>query len=202
MGKISAEHIDIMALDSIQQKHESEIELLNEIDDLITQYNKDQSTQDNLEKKLVEYINHVKEHFETEESLMQEHGDPLFDQHKMAHDMFLADLNYASMIWNKSSDIEKLLSVVKKAPEWLISHVNSIDRPTAEFLAIKMGHKVEQQEEEMTLEEIAFELELAGVGRDKMNKLLASIKRDGFNPTAIDRKLETMGFAPVFTIYD
>jgi len=54
----------------------------------------------------------------------------------------------------------------------------------------------------MTLEEIEFELELAGVNREQQIKILSSIKRGGFDPKAVDKKLMLMGLAPVFTIYD
>ncbi len=54
----------------------------------------------------------------------------------------------------------------------------------------------------MTLEEIEFELELAGLSREQQIKLLSSIKRSGFDAKAIDKKLILMGFAPIFTIYD
>lgn len=54
----------------------------------------------------------------------------------------------------------------------------------------------------MTLEEIAFELELAGLSREQQIKLISSIKRGGFDAKAIDKKLILMGFTPIFSIYD
>lgn len=54
----------------------------------------------------------------------------------------------------------------------------------------------------MTLEEIALELELAGLSREQQTKLLSAIKRGGFDPKAIDKKLIQMGFEPIFTIYE
>lgn len=54
----------------------------------------------------------------------------------------------------------------------------------------------------MTLEEIEFELELAGLSREQQIKLISSIKRAGFDAKALDKKLILMGFAPIFTIYD
>jgi len=54
----------------------------------------------------------------------------------------------------------------------------------------------------MSLEEIAFELELAGLSREQQVKLLSSVKRGGFDAKALDKKLLLMGFAPIFTIYD
>jgi len=54
----------------------------------------------------------------------------------------------------------------------------------------------------MTLEEIEFELEMAGLSREQQVKLLSSVKRDGYNAKLLDQKLQMMGFPPAFTIYD
>jgi len=54
----------------------------------------------------------------------------------------------------------------------------------------------------MSIEEIEMELELAGVSRDKIIKLIAFVKSNGFDAAAMDKKLNSMGFEKVFTIYD
>lgn len=54
----------------------------------------------------------------------------------------------------------------------------------------------------MTIEEIEFELELAGLRLEEQRMLLSSIRRTGFDAKILDRKLIAMGYAPVFTIYD
>ncbi|QSZ42510.1 hypothetical protein GJV85_10435 [Sulfurimonas aquatica] len=54
----------------------------------------------------------------------------------------------------------------------------------------------------MTIEEIEFELELTGMARDQQLKLLSAVKRDGYDAKLLDKKLRTMGFEPVFSIYD
>jgi len=54
----------------------------------------------------------------------------------------------------------------------------------------------------MTLKEIEFELQLAGLRLEEQRMLLSSVKRSGFDAKLLDRKLITMGYAPVFTIYD
>jgi hypothetical protein len=54
----------------------------------------------------------------------------------------------------------------------------------------------------VSIEEIAFELELAGLRIEEQRMLLSSIRRSGFDAKILDRKLIGMGYAPVFTIYD
>ena len=55
---------------------------------------------------------------------------------------------------------------------------------------------------ETNLEEIKFELELVGLSMGQITKLINAVKRDGFNPKEMDRKLIAMGYSPIFTIYD
>ena len=54
----------------------------------------------------------------------------------------------------------------------------------------------------MTLEEIEFELEMAGLSREQQVKLLSSVKLGGYDAKVLDQKLRLMGFPPLFSIYD
>ena len=54
----------------------------------------------------------------------------------------------------------------------------------------------------MTLEEIEFEFELAGLSREQQVKLLSFVKMNGFDAKALDKKLQLMGFAPIFSLYE
>lgn len=54
----------------------------------------------------------------------------------------------------------------------------------------------------MNMQDIEFELEMAGLSREQQIKITSSIKRAGFDAKAVDKKLMLMGFAPVFTVYE
>lgn len=54
----------------------------------------------------------------------------------------------------------------------------------------------------MTIEEIELELELAGLSREQINKLIMFCKTNGFDAQIMDKKLQLMGYEKVFTIYD
>jgi hemerythrin len=90
-----------------------------------------------LEAKLDEYLEHVQKHFSNEEELMEKYQYPEYEMHKMAHDMFLADLKYATNHWKSHGDINKMINFIRKTPEWLIMHINGLDTDTASFLAFK-----------------------------------------------------------------
>ena len=138
MGMLYPEQLEYMALDSMQERHESEIKILNEIDKMAMLLDRGEGTLEALEAKVEEYIAHVQEHFASEEKLMEEYDFPSYEMHKMAHDMFLVDLNYATKQWKRYGDINKMINFVRKTPEWLVMHVNSVDRPTADYLVQKI----------------------------------------------------------------
>ncbi len=138
MGIIYAEQVEYMSVDQMQQTHEDEIKIINVIDKLAYECERGEDKHAELEERLNEYIEHVKMHFANEEKLMQEYDFPSYEMHKMAHDMFLADLRYATKQWKEFGDINKVINFVRKTPEWIVMHVNSVDAPTADFIARKI----------------------------------------------------------------
>ena len=54
----------------------------------------------------------------------------------------------------------------------------------------------------MTLDEIEFELELAGLSREQQVKLISFCKVHGYDAQVLDQKLRLMGFEPIFSIYE
>ena len=140
MGIIYAEQVEFMSLDSMQETHESEIKLINEIDKIANDITMNRGSYEVLEQKLDEYIAHVKEHFEAEEELMEKYEFPHAEMHEMAHQMFLADLSYAAGQWKRQGDINKIVTFVRKTPEWLIMHVDSVDAPTADYIVRKIEY--------------------------------------------------------------
>ncbi|MDF1874873.1 hemerythrin family protein [Sulfurimonas sp. SAG-AH-194-I05] len=138
MGLLYAEQVEYMSVEEMQETHENEIQILNDIDKLATKHQLHKTEPDALIAKIDEYIVHVKKHFANEERLMQKYNFPSYHMHKTAHDMFLEDLDYALKQWKRSDNIEKITNFIRKTPEWIVLHVNSVDAPTANFLAAKM----------------------------------------------------------------
>ena len=105
MALVYIEQVEYMSLEQMQQTHEDEIKILNDIDRLAILWDRGDATQSELEDKIDEYIAHVHEHFSSEEKLMLKYDFPSYDMHKTAHDMFLADLEYATVQWKDYGDI-------------------------------------------------------------------------------------------------
>ncbi len=140
MALVYIEQLEDMSVEQMQQTHEDEIKILNDIDSLAVDYQLKKATLEELESKIDSYIEHVKMHFSNEEKLMQEYDFPSYDMHKTAHDMFLADLMHSVNQWKRYENVEKIVNFVRRTPEWIYMHVNSVDAPTADFIAKKMDH--------------------------------------------------------------
>lgn len=138
MALIYIEQVEDMSVEQMQQTHENEIKILNEIEKLAFGFERKTVELSELETKLDEYIDHVEKHFANEERLMEEYDFPSYEMHKTAHDMFLLDLASATRQWKKFGDVKKIINFVYKTPEWIVLHVNSVDAPTANYLAKKM----------------------------------------------------------------
>lgn len=141
MGMIYAEQLEFMSLDSMQDMHESEIKILNDIDNLAFDYERDKVGLDKLKAKLDEYDKHVREHFSSEEALMLKYDYPSYEMHKMAHDMFLEDWERSVKLWKKYDEVDKIIYFIRKTPEWLVMHVNSVDASTSDYLMRKIDEQ-------------------------------------------------------------
>ena len=139
MALVYIEQVEEMSVEEMQQTHENEIKILNAIDNLAISYDRGEVTLDELEQKINEYVEHVHMHFANEEQLMQKYDFPSYDMHKTAHDMFLEELETAMKYWKRYDKITKITDFIRRTPEWIVLHVNTVDVPTANYLATKMN---------------------------------------------------------------
>lgn len=140
MALLYAEQVEYLDVDEMQETHEEEIAILNEVDKLATYYwmDKSQEKLEALEIKLDEYLKHVKVHFANEERLMKQYDFPNYEMHKMSHDMFLMDITLAIKQWKHSGNIDKIIRFIRNSPEWIVMHINTVDAPTSAYIIHKM----------------------------------------------------------------
>ncbi|MCF6244805.1 MAG: hemerythrin family protein [Sulfurovum sp.] len=138
MALLYAEQVEYLDVEQMQETHEEEIKILNDVDKLAIAYSMDKAKLPELEAKLGEYLEHVKEHFASEERLMNKYDFPNYEMHKMAHDMFLLDIGITIKQWGKFGNIDKVVNFIRKSPEWIVLHINTVDAPTSAYIAQKM----------------------------------------------------------------
>jgi len=144
MALVYKEQVEYLDVEEMQETHEEEIKILNEVEKLAVDYTMYKKNLSQLEEKLDEYIEHVKKHFANEERLMKKYDFPSYDMHKTAHDMFLADIAYAISQWKDFGEIKKIINFVYKSPEWIVLHINTVDAPTSAYIAQKMALEAEK----------------------------------------------------------
>jgi hemerythrin len=145
MALLYAEQVEYMDIEEMQETHEAEIAILNDLDKLAVQYSMDKSKLPELEAKIDAYLKHVKEHFSNEERLMKKYDFPSYEMHKMAHDMFLMDIGITIKQWKKFGDVNKVVNFIRKSPEWIVLHINTVDAPTSAYLAHKMSQEAQKK---------------------------------------------------------
>ena len=145
MALLYAEQVEYMDVDEMQETHEEEIAILNAVDKLAILYSMKKVELSELEAKLDEYLVHVKVHFANEERLMKKYDFHAYEMHKMTHDMFLMDISLSIKQWKNSGDIDKVIRFVRKSPEWIVMHINTVDAPTSAYIAHKMAEESEKK---------------------------------------------------------
>ena len=75
---------------------------------------------------------------------MKKYDFPSYEMHKMAHDMFLVDIGITIKQWKEFGDINKMVNFIRKSPEWIVLHINTVDAPTSAYIAQKMALEAEQ----------------------------------------------------------
>ena len=140
MALLYAEQVEYLDFEEMQDTHEEEIQILNAVDKLATQYSIDKSKLSELEAKIDEYLVHVKAHFANEERLMRKYDFPSYEMHKMTHDIFLMDLDLTISQWKSFGNVDKVINFIRKSPEWIVMHINTVDAPTSAYLVQKIAH--------------------------------------------------------------
>ena len=120
-----------VALDFMNRDHEEFAALRGKLLDLI-----DTGATHGIDVLLDELQRHTIRHFADEERAMQEAGFPVYPVHKGEHDAVLADMAARIGRWQGARDIAALRDWLDAAVgEWFVSHVGSMDRVTAGFIA-------------------------------------------------------------------
>jgi len=135
---LNAGTIPHVALDFMNSTHFEEIELIEKLGDLITDY--DEADIPSLEKKqalncmLDEWLAHTQAHFARENELMIETQFPMYSVHSTEHERVLNDMTSIIQSWRVDDEIDILIDYVFTSwPTWFDNHVNSMDMITAHF---------------------------------------------------------------------
>jgi len=86
-------------------------------------------------KNLQKLLEHMKDHFSSEEELMKEVQYPSLQMHKADHDKVLNQTRYAEMQWRNKKDEDEIREYLEEnIMPWLDQHIKAMDVPMADFV--------------------------------------------------------------------
>ena len=141
MGMYESPVLDVsdipqIALDSMNQTHKEEVELINKLGELLEEGMKSQPDADAITAMLTEWLEHTREHFASENQLMQEHGFPAYPVHANEHQQVLVQIEAIYQRWLDDNEVQPLADFIfSDWPQWFDNHVNSMDMVTAQYLS-------------------------------------------------------------------
>jgi hemerythrin len=127
-----------VGVEKIDRQHRHLFEIINKLID----HSGTSKDPELVSETLTEMLNYAKEHFTTEEELMQEYGYPEIEQHKEQHIYFFkttAELSINAL--NKQSMV--LREIVEFLKIWLTFHILKVDMKYKEFFKAKIPVKIQ-----------------------------------------------------------
>jgi len=135
---LNAGTIPHVAVDFMNNTHFEEIELVEKLGEVITEYEQNSAPTLDETKRLSDFLEqwltHTQAHFSRENELMLETQFPMYSVHSGEHERVLKSMQEIIQTWQSNHDIEMLADYVFSSwPQWFDDHVNSMDMITAHF---------------------------------------------------------------------
>ncbi len=139
---LNAGTIPHVALDFMNNTHFEEIELVEKLGELISDYEQSdtpsQAETKILSEMLDQWLHHTQAHFLRENELMQQINFPMISVHSMEHESALDNMTNIVRSWQSDFNTQALAEYVFTSwPAWFDNHVNSMDMITAHFAVMQ-----------------------------------------------------------------
>jgi hemerythrin len=121
---------------SIDGQHRELFRRFNQVCDAVW----DGKGRDHVKDFLSFLAQYVQEHFGNEESQMQKHGFPGYEDHKKVHDALVADVS-AFLHKYETEDVASyaVVKVITDLGDWTRDHIRSLDQDLGTFLLKQEG---------------------------------------------------------------
>jgi len=127
---ISQEQLPIIELDSMNERHDEEIELIVKLYSVAKNNESQEVT-----KYLNKLIDHTAKHFTQEEKLMQEANYPNYYAHQHEHAKQLMDIQSIRSFYEMTNDTQAVAAYLHDSlTPWIIEHVDNYDSMASIFL--------------------------------------------------------------------
>lgn len=128
---IEKNDIPLVSLESMNKTHFEELEIIN----LLLKQIETQADSKTLSQTFEQLLEHMGQHFSSEEKLMKEYLYPSLNMHKADHDKVLNQARYAEMEWRNKKSVEGLKEyILEELTPWLDQHIKAMDMPMSDFI--------------------------------------------------------------------
>jgi hemerythrin len=139
---VAIDQIPLVALEVMNQVHREEVGMINQLGSLLIDGLQAEPDIEAITQSVVAWVDHTREHFAGENSMMRDHGFPPYLVHKGEHDQVLLRLEQLQRQWLENYNLQALADYLFiEWRNWFDHHVNSMDAVTAQFL---VGHAVNE----------------------------------------------------------
>jgi hemerythrin len=134
------EQIPEVALESMNQTHREEVELVNRLAALVASGMEGAADTAAISAHLDDWVGHTRQHFSRENALMQQHDFPAYSVHSGEHERVLAQLEALQTDWLERNNLPPLASFLfEQWHAWFDNHVHTMDNITASFIRQQGG---------------------------------------------------------------
>jgi hemerythrin len=127
--------IPLVALESMNQTHREEVEMVQHLANLLVNAIEGDLNQAAITAQTQAWVEHTREHFARENRLMEQYGFPAYPVHKGEHDQVLNLLEKLQQNWLQQHSPDPLAEFLcNDWPAWFDNHVKTMDQVTATFL--------------------------------------------------------------------
>ena len=129
-----------IAVASMNETHREEVELINQLGELLEQATNGKMDEVAITEKLNEWVKHTRQHFESENRLMEEFAFPALPVHRNEHEQVFAQIESLQQKWQETRNPEPLAEFIFiNWPRWFDIHVNTMDMVTAQFINMRLS---------------------------------------------------------------
>ncbi|MBF0277134.1 MAG: bacteriohemerythrin [SAR324 cluster bacterium] len=128
--KIQWDHALTCFVEAIDEQHK---ELISHFSDYIEAFN-EEGTKPKIKDMLVFLHHYIKEHFATEEQLMEQNQYPHFEDHAISHKEYVDAYKKLIRDYRQDHDIAELKKTLASMLDWFLKHIREYDIPLGQFL--------------------------------------------------------------------
>lgn len=133
-SSLRPENIPPVAIKFMNRTHREEVAIVNSLMGALKARLSGEQNDSEISRQLEVWLEHTEAHFEGENELMQDTGFPAFAVHSAEHENTLDRMQTVVNEWYQNKNIERLHDYVcNQWPAWFMTHVNTMDKVTAEF---------------------------------------------------------------------